>query len=158
MPNFSILTWNISLARASYTAPKDWKETDSAENRQVIANLVRSHNPDILALQEIPDPSWLPMIVSFETYIPLGSVQTHCGFTTLLLRPQIAKKIQHVYQVGPSIIAFWKEGTIKISISSSHLFPGKGGSAERRDQYAALWKCAKPVSYTHLTLPTSPKV
>ncbi|MAA79799.1 MAG: hypothetical protein CL916_11115 [Deltaproteobacteria bacterium] len=150
MPNFSILTWNISQANASHAAPTDWKDADGAENRTVISNLIRSHNPDILALQEIPDPSWLPMIVSFDAYIPLGSAQTHCGFTTLLIRPQLAKNIKNVYQVGPSIIAFWKNKSITLSISSSHLHPGKGGSPERKEQYTALWQCANQQNATHM--------
>ena len=150
MPIFSILTWNISQAKASNAAPRDWKESGSSENRMVIANLIRSHNPDILALQEVPDPSWLPMIVSFDSYIPLGSVQTHCGFTTLLIRPKLAKNIRYVFQVGPSIIAFWKERSMMISLSSSHLHPGKEGHIERLQQFTALWNCARQQQATHM--------
>lgn len=150
MPEFSLLTWNISQAHPSHAAPKEWKEIDSSENRHAIANIIRSHNPDILALQEIPAPDWLPMIVSFDTYIPLGCVPTHCGFTTLLIRPQLAKNIQHVFQVGPSIVAFWKEKDINISVSSSHLYPGKKGASERKAQYTALWQCANQQKATHM--------
>lgn len=150
MPDFSILTWNIAQGHPSHAAPIEWKEADSHENRHEIANIIRSHNPDILALQEVPDAKWLPMIVSFDTYIPLGCVPSHCGFSTLLIRPQLAKYIKSVFQVGPSIIAFWKENQITLSISSSHLYPGKQGFQERLEQYTALWSCAKQNKATHM--------
>ena len=150
MPDFSILTWNISQGHTSYAAPKEWKEAESHENRQIISNIIRSHNPDILALQEVPNPNWLPMLVSFEHYIPLGCVSSHCGFSALLIRPQLAKYIRNVFQVGPSIIAFWKENTITLSISSAHLYPGKEGYSQRLEQFSALWQCAKQQNATHM--------
>lgn len=149
MPDFSILSWNISQAKPSEAAPHHWKEKDSTENRSAIQKLILNHKPDILALQEIPEPSWLPMLVSFDSYIPLGCAPSHCGYTALLMRPKIAQHVQQVFQVGPSIIAFWKQGKKNISISSSHLFPGKNGAYERYKQLKALWDCAQRQKSTH---------
>ena len=149
MPDFSLLSWNIAQAQPSHAAPKHWKETDSTENRETLQNTIRSYNPDILALQEIPNPNWLPMLISFESYIPLGCAQSHCGYTTLLMRPTLVKNVNNVFQVGPSIIAFWKQGNKNISISSSHLYPGKNGAIERHTQFKALWECAQSHSATH---------
>ena len=150
MNKLTLLSWNIAQAQPSNSAPKDWKEEDSTETRQSIANQIRSNNPDILALQEVPSSDWLPMIVSFERYIPIGSVHTHCGCTSLLIRPQLAQNIKHVFKVGPSIIAMLHRGTNIISVSSSHLSPGRELYSERREQFSALIRCAKNQQATHM--------
>ena len=141
MPTYSILSWNISLAQPSFSAPDTWKEKDASETRKSIHDEIKAHNPDILALQEIPEANWMPMLISFDEYIPLGPAPSHCGHTALLVRTQYAQQITKVFQVGPSIIALWEQGSQRLSISSSHLYPGPTGAPFREEQFQALLHC-----------------
>ena len=139
MPNISLLSWNIAFAKPSISAPKHWKEEYADETRKEIQRLIQQYSPDILAVQEIPNPNWLPMLVSFDQYIPLGTAPTHSGYCALLVRTKHVHKIDQVYRVGPSVLAFWKgQHEALYAISSMHLYPGSNGGINRKEQFKAI--------------------
>ena len=94
----NIVSWNISetpMAQVSAAAP------NRTLRAQESANLIRKeclrphfdsqkqgetkYLPDIIALQECPDPKWGSAVFGPE-YVSIGTEETHCGFVDLLVR------------------------------------------------------------------------
>ena len=139
MTKLSILSWNIAGAKASFSAPESWKEEYADETRKEIQSVIQKYKPDILILQEIPEPNWLPMLLSFVQYIPLGTAPTHSGYCALIVRRENASKIREVYQVGTSVLAFWEEQNGNLyAISSMHLCAGSKEGRNRIEQFKAV--------------------
>ena len=129
----SLLSYNISLAIPSYSAPSSWREDDFFEQRQALQKLLLAQNVDIIALQEVPQPKWPLLIFPITSYVPIGSAQSHSGYTSLLVRPSVAKNISQVYQIGPCILAVLDDLDGTLAIASCHLAPSSNNDTLRKE-------------------------
>jgi len=150
--HISIATWNISKALPSYSAPATWKEKWATENRLSIQNTLNHNNPDILAIQEIPDPQWLPNLVSFSEYTPIGSAASHCGYSTLLIKRRWIPHVKKSYRIGPAVVGVLILNNQQIAIASMHLYPGKEGGVHRKQQLEAVIRFCEQHDIAHWIL------
>ena len=139
----SLLSYNIALAKPSYCAPRDWFEAYNTQQNQSLKNYLLQESPTFIALQEVPYPKWPLNIISIEHYIPLGSVPSHCGYTTLLIQKSLAQTVKTVFQVGPSVVAILTGKAHTLAVASCHLAPSKANAAARLEQMRAVVHCCK---------------
>ena len=126
-----VLTWNIVLAKSSAAAPPHWHRDDGISQLTALIPLVLSERPQVLALQEIPYPRWAAEVFFPAGYRVVGSVESHCGHTALLVDQELASQLRSVHYIGPSVLGFFEVAGCNIAISSMHLAPHESGAEDR---------------------------
>jgi len=147
--DLSILTWNIAKAETSFSAPAHWKEEYATETHAALRYPIVHNRPDFLALQEIPSVQWLPHIVSFSDYIPIGTAPSHCGHTALLIKTTKQKSVRKVFQIGPAVVGIFDWNGLSIALCSAHLYPGKEGKEYRKIQMEAIVRLCESQNIAH---------
>ena len=118
--NLTLLSWNIAL-----TEPSAICNRSSRECTHLICEECLSHNPDVIALQESPYPSW--GADTFGDYISMGTRQSHCGYVDLLLHNKLTnyKYIELDKQLPSVAASVTLRNKSNVALSSSHFAPFK---------------------------------
>jgi len=140
---------NISQAMLSEMAPDSFSAKD--QNNALINELLRN-DPDVIALQECPDPDWAMKSGGFKGYRSVGSTPSHAGHVVLLVRESIAVTQGGVIIVDdlPMVSALLlMNGKLPVMVASVHLEPFQQGSFARQDQVDQLLELAATTPSNH---------
>ena len=129
----SVLTWNIVLAKSSAAAPPSWHRDDGVAQLTAMIPLVLSEHPQVVALQEIPYPRWAAEVFSPAGYRLVGTAESHCGCTALLVQEELARKLQRVHVIGPCVLGCFDFDGFGLAIASMHLAPHESGALQRHE-------------------------
>lgn len=155
--SINLLSWNIAECRPSDSAPPNWHvplfPTDGSglptfsttKSSDLIRQEILRHSPDVLALQECPDPYWADANFADRGYVSMGCLQTHCGYTQLMLSDRLAGTAVPVGGLhdNPSVAATVAvpsdgDGERRMTFASSHLAPFKQNALIRLRQIREL--------------------
>ena len=126
-----ILTWNIVLGRSSAVAPPSWHRDDGVAQLTALIPQVLAERPQVLALQEIPYPRWAAEVFFPAGYRVVGTAESHCGHTALLVHQGLASQLRSVHLIGPCVLGFFEIEGHNIALSSMHLAPHDVGAVHR---------------------------
>ena len=79
----TLLSWNISNAKPSFSAPNIHQRAQDAP--RLIREECLRYTPDIIALQECPYPQFGTEEFTDDGYISAGTQQSHCGYSKCIL-------------------------------------------------------------------------
>ena len=132
------VSWNIAEAAPSFSAPSFSRRERDAPRLIRECVLGDGRQPDIIALQESPYPSFGDETFFEQGYVSTGGTKlTHCGYVDLLLKKQLAEKASRITLASgqPSVACrLVLPNNTTISVASSHLEPFKTGARVRRRQ------------------------
>lgn len=131
----TVASWNIAEAAPSFCAPDKARRIREAPRLIRECLLSSKQQPDIIALQECPYPSFgSELFAEFGYVSSAGTVMSHCGYVDLLLKQQLAKQSRPI-TLGSDLSSVATRIILPnkaiISVSSSHLAPFKTGATER---------------------------
>ncbi|KAK1746351.1 5'-tyrosyl DNA phosphodiesterase [Skeletonema marinoi] len=131
--SLTIVSWNINEAKCSNVAPDPALRTREAP-RLIREEILRSQ-PDVIALQESPNPL-------FGTENVAGTAQSHSGHVDLLVKRELAIDAKQIsLQHIPAVAAtFTLQNRTRIAIASLHLAPSKELAAERIHECESIMK------------------
>jgi len=130
----SVLSWNIALCKPSNEAT--WSRD---ENARRIEQCITEKGADVLCIQEAPSCDYWEGTALGETYNVVGSVETHCGFTMVLVKAStLALRLE--IRGAPAIGAI-VDGVAYISM---HLAPTKINANERIKQMCNIMASMPP--------------
>ena len=131
-----VMSWNIAMGESSYSCPAEWSKKRQFE---ALTNVVRRHNPDILALQEVPNEEWIRPWKQKLGYVSTTVTASHCGLVMLLIRRPLSRSVISKVSIGPAVVVTLRcAGTFDLCISSMHLFPSKSNAFRRREQLKSI--------------------
>jgi endonuclease/exonuclease/phosphatase family metal-dependent hydrolase len=144
----TLVTYNVAGCQPSKMAPTSWTMTDSA---QAIESEILKDNPDVIALQEIPEQYSKTMLS--EGYKLVGTKSTHAPYVALFVRKEIDVKRVKSNQidrlpvvVGELLFSFHDkqmQQQQRFWIASVHLEPFGEGASTRQKQLQSLVEEAK---------------
>lgn len=132
--SLTFLTWNLALLARSAEAPPAW--TDE-HGQLAVREVVLAVEPDVVLFQELP--GLCPYV---ETHDMIrANPLTHSGNLGVLVSNELIERWgrpAHVVVDRCAVLITFEDPGPALTIADVHLAPGKGGTAERLAQLAAV--------------------
>eukprot|EP00465_Bigelowiella_longifila_P003110 CAMPEP_0185268762 /NCGR_PEP_ID=MMETSP1359-20130426/37897_1 /TAXON_ID=552665 /ORGANISM="Bigelowiella longifila, Strain CCMP242" /LENGTH=239 /DNA_ID=CAMNT_0027859639 /DNA_START=149 /DNA_END=865 /DNA_ORIENTATION=+ len=128
------ISWNLSECGPSNVAPDWWS---SSETKAIVASIISSKKPIIVALQEAPEDLVLALNKDYKL---VGKAKSHApGAVILLIRKDIEWEPEPTL-TGPVVACKIIVAGLRLGVASVHLAPSKQNASMRDRQMCSVIK------------------